>query len=216
MDAVLFDINGVIVDSEKYWVEREREEILPAVVPHEDVPVGEVTGMNYLETYEYLESEYGAQLPREEYVEVFHDAADEIYAKQVALFPGFYDVLEELADRGVAVGLVSSSPRGLIDVVIERFSLEDAFDVVVSVEEIDGPGKPAPDVYEHASERLGVAIERCVAVEDSEHGVEAAVRAGAETIAYRIDAHDDPDYSRADAVVDSPVALREAIVECLE
>ena len=213
MDAVLFDMDGVIVDSEDYWVERERKEILPLVVPDEDVPVGEITGMNYREIYDYLDAEYGAAISREEYVELFHETAREIYTEHVSLFPGFSGLLEELEDRDAVVGLVSSSPHDWIDVVLERFSLEGAFDAVVSAEEVDGPGKPEPNVYEYAAERVGVPIERCLAVEDSGHGVESAARAGATTVAYRIDAHDDPDYSSADVVVDSPDALRDAVLE---
>lgn len=215
MRAVFFDMDGVIVDSEDYWVEREREEILPRIVPDEDVPVGEVTGMNYREIYDYLEAEYGTAVLREEYIELFHETAHEIYTEQASLFPGFHDLFADLEARDVAVGLVSSSPHDWIDVVIERFSLE-GFDAVVSAEEIDGPGKPEPGVYEYAAERVGVPIEDCVAIEDSGHGVEAAARAGATTVAYRIDAHDDPDHSRADVVVESPDALREAVLEYLE
>lgn len=163
MRAVLFDMDGVVVvDSEYYWVERERKDILPVVVPDEDVPVGKITGMNYREIYDYLDAEYDVEISREEYIEIFHETANEIYTEHASLFPEFRALLEELEARNVAIGLVSSSPHEWIDVVLERFSLEGAFDAVVSAEEIDGPGKPEPDVYEYAADRVGVPIDECV------------------------------------------------------
>jgi HAD superfamily hydrolase (TIGR01509 family) len=216
MDVVLFDMDGVLVDSEDYWVELQREEILPRTVPDRDVDVAEVTGMNYREIYDYLEEEYGAAISREEFVDVFEDAAQELYGERVSLLEGFSGLLEELRERDVTVALVSSSPHDWIGVVLERFDLDGEFDAVISAEEIDDPGKPEPAVYEHAVGEVGASPDRCVAVEDSENGVEAAARAGTTVVAYRIDAHGDIDLSPADAVVDDPEELRETVLELIE
>jgi HAD superfamily hydrolase (TIGR01509 family) len=213
MDVVLFDMDGVLVDSEDYWVELQREEILPRTVPDRDVDVAEVTGMNYREIYDYLEEEYGTAISREEFVDVFEDAAQELYGERVELLEGFPGLLEELQERDATVALVSSSPHDWIGVVLERFDLEGRFDAVISAEEIDGPGKPEPAVYEYAIEEVGASADRCVAVEDSENGVRAAARAGTTVVAYRIDAHGDIDLSPADAVVDDPKELRETVLE---
>ncbi|MFC4989013.1 HAD family hydrolase [Saliphagus infecundisoli] len=210
--AVLFDMDGVIVDSEDYWVAAEREELLPAVVPDHDVAVSEVTGLNYREIYDYLEREYGTAVTREEFIERFEAVARGIYADRVALLEGFHGILADLEEREVPVAIVSSSPHDWIDVVRERFDLTDAFDAVVSAEGIDGPGKPDPYIYEHAAELVGVAPEDALAVEDSGHGVAAAAAAGVHTVAYRIAAHDNPDLSPADAVVDSPEELRKTVL----
>ncbi|WP_336342600.1 HAD family hydrolase [Halalkalicoccus ordinarius] len=212
MDCVLFDMDGVMVDSEDYWTELQREEILPQTVPGEDVEVEEVTGMNYREIYDYLDEEYGTALTREEFVGIFEDTAEELYGERVSLLEGLHELLEELHERDVRTALVSSSPHDWIDIVLERFDLEGEFDAVVSAEDIDGPGKPEPAIFEHAAGELGVSADRCVAVEDSENGVEAAARAGTTVVAYRIDAHGDIDLSPADAVADDPDELREAIL----
>ena len=216
MRAVLFDMDGVLVDSEDYWVAFERDELLPEVVPDEDVQVAELTGMNYHDIYDYLESEYGTAIPREAYLDRFETFAHELYTDRVSLLSGFRDLRDELADRGADVALVSSSPHGWIDLVLERFDLEEDFDAVVSADDIDGGSKPEPDVFEYAAAELDVPPEGCVAVEDSENGVESAARAGTTTVAYRIDAHDDLDLSAADVVVDSPEALRETVLELVE
>lgn len=213
MAAVLFDMDGVIVTSEDYWVVYEEEELFPDAVPDHDVDLTETSGMNFREIYDYLDDEYGTAISREEWIERFHEAAEEIYTEHVDLLPGFRDLLADLRERDVAVALVSSSPHAWIDLVLERFALEDAFDAVVSADDVAADGKPAPDVYEYAADEVGEPAVACVAVEDSENGVEAAARAGTTVVGYRIDAHDDVDLSRADVVVDDPDELREAVLE---
>jgi HAD superfamily hydrolase (TIGR01509 family) len=213
MSAVLFDMDGVLVNSEDYWVEFQREEILPAAVPDEDVDINEVTGMNYREIYDYLEATYGTAISREEFIAEFQEAAETLYTERVELLEGTHDLLAELDEQGVPTAVVSSSPHDWIGMVLDRFDLEGKFDHVISAEEIDDDSKPEPDVFEYAADEVGVPAEECVVVEDSENGIEAAHRAGTVVIAYRIDAHDGIDYSSADEVVDSPAGVREAVLE---
>ncbi|SFS34565.1 HAD family hydrolase [Halostagnicola kamekurae] len=216
MTAVLFDMDGVIIDSEDYWVEREREHILPMTVPDETVPVAEISGMNYRETYEYLESNYETAISRERFVEVFAETAREIYSEHVSLLPGFHDHLEKLHDRDVTVALVTSSPHDWIEIVFDRFDLEGRFDEIVSGEDIEGPGKPHPYIFEEAATKVNREPGDCVAVEDSENGVRSAARAGTHTVAYRIDAHTGLDLSPADSIVETPRELRETVLEQVE
>lgn len=210
MECVLFDMDGVIVDSEDYWVEREHEELLPAVV-EEDVPVSEITGMNYEEIYEYLSSNYTALVEHEEFVSRFEEIAHEIYTEHAALMPGFRNLLGALDERGVRTAIVSSSPPDWISLVTKRFELE-GFDKIVSADHIDGPGKPEPAIYEHAASQLGVSPEDCVVVEDSAHGVESAAAAGAYTIAYETPTNGSHDHSAADKSVSSPEELCERLL----
>lgn len=210
MDAVLFDMDGVIVDSEDYWVEREREELLPMVV-EEDVPVSEITGMNYREIYDYLDANYTTLVERPEYIERFEEIAHGIYTEHAELMPGFRDLLADLGDRGITTAIVSSSPPDWIETVTDRFELA-GFDVIVSADHIDGPGKPEPAIYEHTAAQLGVTPEDCVVVEDSEHGVESAAAAGMYTIAYETPTNEEHDHSAADAVVSGPEELRERLL----
>ncbi|WP_247730562.1 HAD family hydrolase [Halovivax limisalsi] len=213
MTAVLFDMDGVLVDSEDYWVTFESETLFPDAVPDGDVDLNETSGMNFREIYDYLDAEYGTAITRAEWVERFDEMAREVYTDRVSLLPGFDALLAELRERGTTVAVVSSSPRAWIDLVLERFDLVEAFDAVVSAEEIRGESKPAPDVYEYAAQTVGEAPAACVAVEDSENGVTAADRAGMTVVAYRIAAHGDADYSRADVVADDPTALRETVLD---
>ncbi|WP_254762613.1 HAD family hydrolase [Natrinema marinum] len=216
MPAVLFDMDGVLVDSEDYWVDFQREDLLPEAVPDETVDLAETSGMNFREIYDYLEAEYGTAISREEWIRRFDEAAEGIYTERADALDGLHDLLADLEDRGVATALVSSSPHDWIEMVLERFDLEGAFDRVISADDIDAASKPAPDVFEYAADELGVSTEECVVVEDSENGIEAGARAGAIVVAYRIDAHGDIDRSPADEVVDSPAELREAVLELVE
>jgi len=213
MTAVLFDMDGVVVNSEDFWVDFQREEILPATVPDTDVAVAETSGMNFREIYDYLEAEYGTAISREEFIQRFNAAAEEIYTERAALLDGFHDLLAELDARGVPTALVSSSPHDWIGMVLEQFALEDSFDRVISADDIDAASKPEPDVFEYAAGELGVPAADCVAVEDSANGIEAAARADMTVVAYRIDAHGDIDRSGADVIVDSPAALRKRVLE---
>jgi len=206
--AVLFDMDGVIVDSEVYWHEFERQRILPAVLGDDAERPGEdeTTGMNFREIYDHLDANYDVQVSKSEFVSLYERTAHEIYTEKVGLMDGFRELCADLREDGVTVGIVSSSPQGWISVVRERFGLD--FDVVVSAEDIDGPGKPEPDVYEHAADVVGIRVENCIVVEDSAHGTRAAARAGMTVLGYRGEANADLELPAADVVVSGPEELR--------
>ncbi|WP_246045825.1 HAD family hydrolase [Halorussus ruber] len=210
--AVLFDMDGVIVNSERYWVEIEEEEILPSAVEG-SADTSETTGMNFREIYDYLEERNEMTASKDEFVKRYEEAARDIYGEKVDLQEGFRDLVTELRESGRTVALVSSSPHDWINRMLDRFDLREAFDRVVSAEEIDGKGKPEPDVYEYAAEQVGVAPEECVAVEDSANGVESAKRAGMQAVGFRNESDDELDLSAADAVAESPEELRTILLE---
>ncbi len=207
-NAVLFDMDGVIVNSEDFWVELEEDTIFPEVVAN-DVTADEITGMNYREIYDYLDAEYETTATKEEFVAIYDEAAMKLYGEHVSLMDGFHDLLADLREREMEIALVSSSPHDWIEIVLDRFDLE--FAEVVSAEDIDAPGKPEPAIYEHAAGLLDKRADECAAVEDSENGVESAVRAGTYCVGYPNGAKE-LDLSAADVVVNSPAELREELL----
>jgi HAD superfamily hydrolase (TIGR01509 family) len=208
LEAVLFDMDGVVVDTEDFWQEREANVVLPESVASGDPTQDEIRGVNYRETYDYLAEHYEMAVDREEFLDLYESAAEELYTERAELMPGLLDLLATLRDRGVKTAIVSSSPRSWITMVVERFGLD--VDALVSTEDVNGPGKPAPAVYEYAAETLGVDPAACLAVEDSPNGVRAATRAGTTCIAYG----GDPEASSlADVAVDSPEDLRAYVEE---
>ena len=213
MDAVCFDMDGVLVDSEDYWVPYETEELLPEI-GLEDLDIDEITGMNYREIYEYLGDTYGVEMDRREFLGWYEETAERVYGNDVALLPGAQDLVDDLRDRGVRVAIVSSSPHDWIGIVRDRFDLD--VDAVVSADALEGPGKPHPTVYEHAAEELGVDPTRAVAVEDSLHGIESAGRAGMHVVGFRHGRADDTERGHADYVAHSPADLRDHLLSTVD
>ncbi|WP_321112724.1 HAD family hydrolase [Halorussus salinisoli] len=210
--AVLFDMDGVIVNSERYWVEIEDEEILPSAVEG-SADTSETTGMNFREIYDYLEERHEMTASKDEFVARYEEAARDIYGEKVELQEDFRDLLAGLREDGRTVALVSSSPHDWIDRMLDRFDLREEFDRIISAEEIDGKSKPEPDVYEYAAGQVGVAPEECVAVEDSTNGVKSAKAAGMKAVGYRNQSDEELDLSEADAVAGSAAELREILLD---
>ena len=205
-------MDGVIVDSERYWVELEENEIYPAVL-EEPIDTEETTGMNFREIYDYLDDNYETTASKEEFVERYEEAAREIYGEKVELMDGLRELAADLREDGRRVALVSSSPHDWIDRALDRFDLRESFDEIISAEEIDGASKPEPGVYEHAAEKVGVEPEDCIAVEDSENGIQSAKAAGMAVVGFRNQSDAELDLSEADAVAESAAELREILLD---
>lgn len=208
--AVVFDMDGVLVDSQQYWTERECEVIFPKTIPDGKISPEDIRGMNVSEVFEYITTRSDVAVSREEFLDMYHDAAETIYTQEVRLLKGFPAFRRELEREGIACGLASSSPRQWIDYVLERFEL--SFGVVLSGDEIEGPSKPAPDIYRQSVSDLGVSPEVAIAVEDATHGIEAATRAGLTTVGFETD-DGSQDLSSATYVVNGPEALYKRLCE---
>jgi HAD superfamily hydrolase (TIGR01509 family) len=211
MRVLAFDMDGVLVDSERYWLELERESIFPTTVAA-DVDPEDVTGMNVNDLYHHLTAEYGTTVDEAAFVDRYDRAAATVYGEQVALLEGVDGLLARLDEAAdVRVALVSSSPVRWIDRVLDRFELREAFDAVVSAEHVDR-GKPAPDVYTHTASVLAADPAASLAVEDSANGLRAAAAAGYETVGYLNGTNEAAALSAADQVVEGAAEL-ERVVE---
>jgi HAD superfamily hydrolase (TIGR01509 family) len=181
IEAVVFDLDGVLVDSEQVW-----DEVREALVRerggrwHERAQA-DMMGMSSVEWSRYLHEELGlAEAPEALNDEVVRRMLDR-YREELPLVDGAVAAVERLAAR-FPLALASSSNRPLIDAVLASAGLAGAFRATVSSEEV-AHGKPAPDVFLEAARRLGVAAERCAAIEDSGNGLRAAHAAGMRVIA---------------------------------
>jgi HAD superfamily hydrolase (TIGR01509 family) len=170
-DAVLFDMDGTLVDTEGLWWEAAAgvAASLGRSLTSGDVP--HVLGRTVEDTAAHLAPGEVAQVAAR-----LTGAFAELIEAGVEVVPGAIELLRELSARGVPTALVSASPRGIVERVLPKLG-GHRFDLVVAAEDA-AQGKPYPDPYLEAAKRLGVRPERCVAVEDSPTGVASATAAG--------------------------------------
>lgn len=179
--AVVFDMDGVLIDSEEIW-----SEVRAAVVARHGGTWTEQDQRNVMGDNSRQWSTYIArtwQLPIAP-VAIFREVLDLMiarYNRGVPVLPGAQRAVAELGGA-YPLAVASSSPRELIPVALQLAGFGDAFRAIASSDEVER-GKPSPDVYLLAAERLGVDPDRCLAIEDSSNGIRAAVAAGMTTIA---------------------------------
>jgi len=181
VEAVFFDLDGVIVESERIWDEARRELVARTGGTWKEEATRAMMGMSSPEWTRYLHDELGVPLPVEEIGPAVVAEMERRYRERLPLIPGAVEAVRALAAEW-PLGLASSSNRPIIDLVLAEAGIADAFAVTVSSEEV-ARGKPAPDVYLEAARRLGVDPAACVAIEDSTNGIRAAVAAGMTVIA---------------------------------
>jgi HAD superfamily hydrolase (TIGR01509 family) len=179
--AVIFDLDGVLVDSEQLW-NGVKEELVRETGGrwHDEAPTT-MMGMSSPEWSRYLRDDLGVPLEAGEINRQVVGRMEAGYRRALPLLPGAAEAVRTLAARW-PLALASSANRELIDLVLELAGFGDAFGVTVSSEEVER-GKPAPDVYLAAAQGLGVEPTRCVAIEDSSSGLRAAAAAGMTVIA---------------------------------
>jgi HAD superfamily hydrolase (TIGR01509 family) len=177
--AVLWDMDGTILDSEPYWMSAETS-LVEAWGGSWSRELGlTLVGMGLNNSSKILQ-DHGVGLSIAEIIDTLTVSVMQQVAVAVPWRPGARELLLELKQHKVRTALVTMSFRSLAELVVESIGFE-AFDVVVTGEDVEFP-KPHPEAYLTAARELGVAVEDCVAIEDSVPGVTAAVASGAVTI----------------------------------
>ncbi|HEY6637579.1 MAG TPA: HAD family phosphatase [Solirubrobacterales bacterium] len=172
LTAVIFDLDGVLLDSETAWVEVKREFTEESGGHWQDRAELDMLGMSSSEWSRYLHDELGVPVPPERISSEVADRLAQRYRERLPLLPGAVEAVRSLA-RDWPLALATSSNRNVIDLALEESGLSDAFAATVSSEEVER-GKPAPDVYLEAARRLNVDPRTCVAIEDSANGIRSA------------------------------------------
>ena len=180
-DAVVFDLDGVLLDSEQVWDEVREQLVRERGARWHEGAQREMMGMSSVEWSRYMHDELGVPDPPETISAEVVRRMEERYRTRLPLVDGAREAVERLAARW-PLGLASSSNREVIDLVLDVSGLAQFFRVTVSSEEV-ARGKPAPDVYLEAARRLEVPPERCVAIEDSENGIRSGKAAGMRVVA---------------------------------
>lgn len=179
--AVIFDLDGVLVDSEAVWDEVRRRFVEEHGGRWHEAATRDMLGMSSVEWSRYVRDRLGVDLDPGEISRAVADQVAERYRNRLPLLPGAVEAVKSIA-REWPLGLATSSNRHVIDLFLELAGLADDFQATVSSEEV-GAGKPAPDVYLAAADRLAVEPADCVAIEDSTNGLRSAHAAGMGVIA---------------------------------
>ena len=179
--AVVFDLDGVLIDSESQWDAARRAVVARTGGHWRDGATAEMMGMSSSEWSRYLHDELGVLLEPAEINRLVVGELLERYRRELPLVPGAVQAVRRLGARW-PLGLASSSNRPVIDTVLERAGVSACFAATVSGDEV-ARGKPAPDVYLAAMAKLGVDPAAGLAVEDSSNGLRAAAAAGLHVVA---------------------------------
>jgi HAD superfamily hydrolase (TIGR01509 family) len=212
IEAVVFDLDGVIVDSEHVWDEVREELARERGGRWHERAQADMMGMSSTEWSRYMHDVIGLPEPPEEISAEVVRRMHARYREHLPLIDGAVEAVRRLG-ASFRLGLASSSNRELIDAVLEASGLAPLFEATVSSEEVPR-GKPVPDVFLEAARRLGVPPERCAAVEDSGNGIRAAHAAGMRVLAIpnrRYPPSADA-LALADAVLRSPAEISPEVV----
>lgn len=181
IEAVVFDMDGVLIDSEPVWERVRRKLVADRGGQWAQDAQDRLMGMSTAEWSAYMSEDLGLRLPPAQVAELVIAAVAAEYQAHLPLLPGAVEAVRELSARW-PLAIASSAPKSLIEAVLDASGLRSAFAAAVSSEEVPH-GKPAPDVYLAAAERLSVPPTACAAVEDSSNGLRSAAAAGLAVIA---------------------------------
>lgn len=214
VEAVIFDMDGVIIDSEPLHKEVLKEYMKELKIQVSEELYNTFIGSTSIEMFTQLKEKFNFQGEVEEVIETYAERYVEYIKKHEDIKPiaGIKELIEELHERGIKIALASSSCRMHIDMVLNMFSFNKYFDVVVSGHDVEKP-KPNPDIFLRTSELLEVKPEQCLVIEDSFNGVRAAKSAGMICIAYDNQNSGAQNREDADAIVKSISDINMAYIE---
>lgn len=198
--AVIWDMDGVIVDSEHHHHEGEI-----ATFKHFRVEVPEEINKQYKgaplhEHFKGLKEQFNVETPMEDLLAKQNEFIQNMYSEKVVLFKNVREVLIELKKK-YRQALATSTERRLAEIVLKRFGLERVFDKITCGDEVVR-GKPEPDIFLKSAQKLDLDPAECVVIEDSMNGIKAGKAAGMLVIAHKAHHNEDIDFSLADFIVE--------------
>jgi mannitol-1-/sugar-/sorbitol-6-/2-deoxyglucose-6-phosphatase len=204
LEAAIFDLDGLLVDSEPFWRRTEIEVFGSLGLRLTDALCAQTTGLRIDEVAEhwFAHAPWEGEHPHEVAARIV-DRMIELVSREGAPLPGVANAIDRCAARGWKLAVASSSPARLIEATLARLRIADRFEAVVSAEN-EAFGKPHPAVIFTTAQRLGVDPKRCLVLEDSLNGVIAAKAARARCIAVPAAfEREDPRFRLADLVLGS-------------
>ncbi len=204
---VIWDMDGVLIDSERYWSDEEFFFLKEAVPDWGEVDESLFVGRSIDGMYEILTRRYHLEMDYKEYRENYDQMAERIYRQKAEIMPQACEALASLEEKQIQQILASSSPHTWIKTALERFRLGPFFEAVISADDVGGRGKPYPDIYQYTCEQLDQPTSTMIVIEDSIAGVEAAHGAGLNVLGF-ISEENTQNLQQADGIIHD---LREII-----
>lgn len=177
IEAILFDLDGSLVDSMWMWREIDIEYLGKFGIPLPEQLQSDIEGMSFTETAVYFKERFHLPDSVEQIMDDWNQMAWDKYSHEVPLKNGVRELIAHCIRNGIKLGIATSNSRALVENVINAHELMDAFDSIVTGCEVD-KGKPAPDIYLEAARRCGAAPEKCLVFEDIVPGILAGKSAG--------------------------------------
>ena len=175
--AVIFDLDGILADSEPWWNEIDSKLLAEYGVIYRGEYHREVLGVSYRLAVEFYKKAFGLSASIEELMRRRGEIATEFFANRVGLFPSTKRTLERLRDMKVRLAIATSSVSASARPFLDRHGLTPFFDGIVTGDEIER-GKPDPDIYLRAAKKLGIGADACLVIEDALSGIAAGKAAG--------------------------------------
>ena len=186
IQAVIFDLDGTLVDSMWRWRNIDIEYLGRFGIPLPETLQKDISGMSFSETAVYFKQTFGIPDSLEDIKKTWNDMAFHKYTHEVPLKPGALEFLKRLKASGIRTGIATSNSRELVEAVVKSLNISEYLDEIHTSCEVK-QGKPAPDIYLLVAECLGVAPEHCLVFEDIPEGILAGKRAGMKTCAVEDD-----------------------------
>ena len=198
--AVIFDMDGVMIDSEPLWEKTERILLARRDIEYSPTYRDQIVGLNQNDSGKLLINTFELEETVEDIISERVEILTAIYEEELEVVLDLIPLLDNLRDSKFKLAVASSSPLRVINFVLDMFSLQEYFPVVVSGECTEN-GKPHPDIYLHTAKRLEVEPSECVAIEDSINGVKSAKAAGMYCIAVPDKRLSQMEFQNADIIV---------------
>lgn len=171
--AVIFDLDGVLADSEPWWNEIDAKVLAEHGVTYHGEYHRNVLGVSYRLAVEFYKKAFGLSVPTDELMRRRGEIAADFFANRIDVFPSTKLVLQELRQMNLLLAVATSSVSASARPFLARHGLTAFFEVVITGEEVEH-GKPHPDIYLRAAEKLGVTADACLVIEDALSGIAAA------------------------------------------
>ena len=199
LEAVLFDMDGVVIDSEPLWTEAERQLLARRMLEYSPQLKTAMMGRDAREAVRLLINHYNLSEGVEEIIAERNQLIAALFKEHLQPVPNVLELLRSVRTLGIKTGLASSSPRQLVQLAVNKLGLAGLFDLALSGDQV-ARGKPAPDIYLTVAGKLGVDAENCLVIEDAPLGVAAAKAAGMCCLAISTSANES-ELAAADKVV---------------